>query len=170
MAWRPQSSNLTRGDGARDFDLNIEKVLDGWTVSHAVREINANALDEQILSGTAPIEIGKPRPGEWRIRDFGRGLRHTHLTQNESVEKRRRESEVIGRFGVGLKDALAVLDRRGVGVVLGSAHGDISLVYSAKSGFADVGAATGSAAAALDTLPSRTCRRSTQSATLAPEP
>src|SRR5687767_7088354 len=101
-------------DSIRYFDLNIEKVLEFWEVSHAVRELIANALDERALSGTNPIEIIRLRDRTWRIRDFGRGLHHVHFTQNESPEKRRRESEVIGRFGVGLKDALAVLDRHGV--------------------------------------------------------
>jgi hypothetical protein len=98
----------------RDFDLNVEQVLDSWSVSHAVREIIANALDEQTLTQTAPIEIVRVKAGRWTIRDYGSGLNHTHLTQNENPEKRRRESEVIGRFGVGLKDALAVLDRHNV--------------------------------------------------------
>jgi hypothetical protein len=123
---------------ARDFDLNIEKVLEGWTVSHAVREIIANALDERALTGTAPVEIERVRRGTWRIRDFGRGLRHTHLTQNESQEKLKREREVIGRFGVGLKDALAVLDRRQVEVTLRSRHGEITLAHRPKAGFSDV--------------------------------
>jgi len=122
----------------RDFDLNIEKVLDGWSVSHAVRELIANALDEQTLSGTDPIEIARIGQGIWSIRDFGRGLRHTHLTQNENLEKNGREGGVIGRFGVGLKDALAVLDRRGIDVRLRSAHGEISLVHQVKAGFSDV--------------------------------
>jgi hypothetical protein len=122
----------------RDFDLNIEQVLEGWTVSHAIREIIANALDERALSATSPVEITRTERGTWRIRDFGRGLRHTHLTQNENPEKLAREREVIGRFGVGLKDALAVLDRRQIGVVLRSRFGEITLVHRAKAGFADV--------------------------------
>jgi hypothetical protein len=122
----------------RDFDLNIEKVLDGWNVSHAIRELIANALDEQVLSATQDVEIRKIGRRAWQIRDFGRGLRHTHLTQNENQEKRQHETKVVGRFGVGLKDALAVLDRRDVKVRLRSRYGDISLVHRAKSGFADV--------------------------------
>jgi len=122
----------------RDFDLNIEKVLEGWSISHAIREIIANALDERALTNTASVEIARLRRGTWRIRDYGRGLRHGHLTQNESPEKMQREREVIGRFGVGLKDALAVLDRRDVRVSLRSCHGDITLVHRPKAGFADV--------------------------------
>jgi hypothetical protein len=122
----------------RDFDLNIEKVLEGWSVSHAIREMIANALDERGLTSTAPVQIARARRGAWRIRDFGRGLHHAHLTQNESPEKIRREREVIGRFGVGLKDALAVLNRREVRVSLCSRHGDITLVHRPKAGFSDV--------------------------------
>jgi len=42
---------------------------------------------------------------------------------------------VLGRFGVGLKDALAVLDRKGVEVLLHSAHGDIHLEHRSKTNF-----------------------------------
>jgi DNA gyrase/topoisomerase IV subunit B len=45
---------------ARLFDLNIEKVLEDWEVYHAVREVLANALDEQLLTATKEIEISKP--------------------------------------------------------------------------------------------------------------
>lgn len=41
------------------FDLNIEQVLENWSIADALREIIANALDEQILSHTATIEITK---------------------------------------------------------------------------------------------------------------
>src|SRR3954447_13764111 len=119
----------------RAFDLNIEKVLESWSVSHALREMIANALDERALSGSAPIEISRVRRGVWRIRDFGRGLRVEHLTQKENPEKHRREREVLGRFGVGLKDALAVLDRKDIEVLLRSAHGDIHLEHRSKANF-----------------------------------
>jgi hypothetical protein len=35
----------------RNFDLNIEKILEGWKAKHAIREVIANALDEQVLRG-----------------------------------------------------------------------------------------------------------------------
>ncbi len=132
----PEISQLQ--SDVRDFDLNVEKVLEGWAVSHALRELIANALDEQVLSGTAPPAIRRLSARTWSIRDFGRGLRYAHLTQNENEEKQQRESEVIGRFGVGLKDALAVLDRHGIPVELRSAYGIITLVHHAKAGFEDV--------------------------------
>ncbi len=101
----------------RRFDLNIEKILEGWETCHAVREIIANALDEQVLTGTKDVEISKDRKGVWHIRDFGRGLKYEHLTQNENQEKLKNPTKVIGKFGVGLKDALATLNRHKIDVL-----------------------------------------------------
>lgn len=55
----------------KQFDLNIEKILENWEAYHAVREIIANALDEQLLTNTLEIEIWK-EDNNWTIRDFGR--------------------------------------------------------------------------------------------------
>ncbi len=41
---------------SRKFDLNIEKILEGWEISHAIREVIANALDEQVLTKTKQVE------------------------------------------------------------------------------------------------------------------
>lgn len=125
-------------DNVRLFDLNIEKILEAWNNAHAVRELIANALDEQILSNTNDIEISKDTAGSWLIRDFGRGLRYEHFTQNENPEKLRAAGRVIGKFGVGLKDAMATLDRNGVRVEIESAFGIITLVQRAKHDFSDV--------------------------------
>lgn len=93
---------------ARNFDLNIEKILEGWETCHAIRELIANALDEQALSGIGDVEITEVLESVWHIRDSGRGLKYEHLTQNESLEKLQNPGRVIGKFGVGLKDALAI--------------------------------------------------------------
>jgi hypothetical protein len=119
------------------FDLNIEKVLEHWTVPFAIRELIANALDEQVLTGTEDPEIYKDGGGSWHIRDAGRGVRYEHLTQNENAEKRQ-HLQVIGQFGMGLKDALAVFDRRGVDVVIRSPHALITTGRRPKEGFPDV--------------------------------
>ena len=120
------------------FDLNIGKVLEHWTVAFAIREVIANALDEAALTATAEPVISRAPDGSWHIRDFGRGLRYSHLTQNENAEKRR-HPDVVGQFGMGLKDALATFDRRGVGVTLRSRHGDITTGKHGKAGnFSDV--------------------------------
>jgi hypothetical protein len=122
----------------RLFDLNIKKILEAWDNAHAVRELIANALDEQVLTGTSEVEIGKDESGVWVIRDFGRGLRYEHFTQNENPEKLKAVGQVIGKFGVGLKDAMATLDRNRVSVEIESAHGVITLTQKAKHGFGDV--------------------------------
>ncbi|MBU1868868.1 MAG: ATP-binding protein, partial [Candidatus Omnitrophica bacterium] len=121
----------------KKFDLNIEKVLEDWEAYHAIREVIANALDEQAITNTKDIEISQDQNGWWHIRDFGRGLKYEHLTQNENEEKLL-DPHLIGKFGVGLKDALATFDRKGVKVNIKSRHGDISFGKSQKHEFEDI--------------------------------
>jgi hypothetical protein len=130
----PPAENL----GIRSFDLNIEEVLENWEVEHALREIIANALDEQVISNTTEIEITKDEQGDWRIRDYGRGLQIEHFTLNENKEKLDAPSGVIGKFGVGLKDALATFHRRGVGVLIRSNFGTYRLKQEHKTGFDNI--------------------------------
>jgi hypothetical protein len=49
---------------AREFDLNIEPVLENWTLAHAIRELIANAPDEAALTGTIEPEITNDAHGE----------------------------------------------------------------------------------------------------------
>jgi hypothetical protein len=121
----------------KKFDLNIDRMLENWDAYHAVREIIANALDEQILTGTQDITISREAGGEWCIRDFGRGLRHEHFTMNENQEKLD-HSGLIGKFGVGLKDALATFDRLGIQTRIRSKFCDVSFDRSEKHDFSDV--------------------------------
>ena len=123
--------------GERLFDLNIEEVLDNWEVSHAIREIISNALDEQTLSDTKDIEIFKAPEG-WIVRDFGRGLKIEHFTLNENKEKIAAATGVIGKFGVGLKDALATFYRRGIDITVRSRFGTYRLRQTEKHGFEDI--------------------------------
>jgi len=120
----------------KKFDLNIEKILEDWETYHAIREIIANAIDEQILTNTKEVEILK-KSGSWFIRDYGRGLKYTHLTQNENQEKLSSKN-VIGKFGIGLKDALATFDRKGIKVVAKSKYSQITIGKSQKEGFKDI--------------------------------
>ena len=71
-------------ENIKEFDLNIEKILENWEKYHAIREIIANALDEQVLTNSQEIEIKKTNDGWWHIRDYGRGINYHHLTQNEN--------------------------------------------------------------------------------------
>jgi len=122
----------------REFDLNIERVLENWSVAHALREIIANALDEHALTGTQEPVILPDAHGRWHVRDWGRGLRYEHLTQNENREKLAHPDKVIGKFGVGLKDALATFDRHRIAVTILSRHGDITMGKVVKHGFPDL--------------------------------
>ena len=49
---------------ARLFDLNIEKILEAWESAHAVRELIANAIDEQQLTDTPDIDVFKTEDGD----------------------------------------------------------------------------------------------------------
>src|SRR5712672_1094660 len=122
---------------ANRFDLNIEKVLEDWGIHHALREVIANALDEQALTKTKEVDIFNDKEG-WHIRDYGRGIRYHHLTQNEDKEKHANPDKVIGKFGVGLKDALATFDRKKIAVRITSKHGHITLGKAAKHGFENI--------------------------------
>jgi len=115
------------------FDLNIGEILEAWQPRHAVREVIANALDEQALTGTGDVVIAEMGDG-WAVRDKGRGFHYEHLRQNENAEKLTSSANVIGKFGLGLKDALATLHRHGVSVEIRSAHGDITVAERNKHG------------------------------------
>lgn len=121
----------------KPFDLNIEKILEDWEIYHALREVIANAIDEQQLTATREIEITKDKESKWRVRDYGRGLKYEHLTQKENVEKQMNHN-IIGKFGIGLKDALATFDRHNVDVSIKSKYGDITLGKLKKHGFEDI--------------------------------
>lgn len=121
----------------KKFDLNIENVLEDWEIHHAIRELIANAIDESIITNTERIIIEKTLDGEWIIRDFGRGIDVSHFTQKENEEKTYHPN-LIGRFGVGLKDALATFDRRDVHIVIDSKHGNFTLDTSKKTGFSEI--------------------------------
>jgi hypothetical protein len=118
------------------FDLNIEKILENWDTHHAIREVIANALDEQLLTKTKDVEITKVGK-TWLIKDYGRGLKYSDLTQNENQEKIKHPS-TIGKFGIGLKDALATFDRKKIQVLIKSKFADITATQNEKHGFPNI--------------------------------
>jgi len=130
-------AKLKTSDTTKAFDLNIEKILEDWEIHHAIREVIANALDEQMLTGTMDIYIPKDSYSRWHIRDFGRELQYEHLIQKENDEKLR-NPHTIGKFGIGLKDALATFERHGVKVTIESKYGDITLGRTSKHGLEDI--------------------------------
>lgn len=68
---------------------------------------------------------------------FWTWIKLSSLTQNENEEKLTND-KLIGRFGVGLKDALATLYRHGIKVQIISKYGIITLKEASKSGFDDI--------------------------------
>ena len=88
-------------DEVRRFDLNIERVLEHWAVAHALREVIANALDEQALTGSAEPAIFKDSQGAWHIKDSGRGLYCLEVatTQRYSRAGYQRFRRIPGRMG-----------------------------------------------------------------------
>ena len=120
----------------KKFDLNIEQILENWDTYHAIREIISNALDEQLLTNTDEVQINKENEF-WIIRDFGRGIQYNHLTQNENVEKLSNDN-VIGRFGIGLKDALATFERNKIKIEITSKYNRITISKSKKQDFEDL--------------------------------
>ena len=121
----------------KKFDLNIDRMLENWEAFHAIREIIANAIDEKILTDTDEIVISCDDKGFWHIRDFGRGIRHEHFTMNENQEKIEHPG-LIGKFGVGLKDALATFDRLGINTSIHSKFCDVVFDRSEKHDFSDI--------------------------------
>jgi hypothetical protein len=92
------------------IDLNIgENYLSDWEVYYAIREIIANALDEQ---QNGEIQIIYQNEDEYIIRDFGSGLEIENFIMKGS--NKATKNNVIGKFGVGLKDALGVLTDNGI--------------------------------------------------------
>lgn len=123
----------------KEFDLNMEEeLLEAWEASDGIRELLANALDEAALSATEEPDIYQDDQGRWHIRDYGRGLAHQDLTQGEDDEKLKNPDKVIGKFGVGLKDALAVLYRQDVNVTVHSPYISFTVEQASKAGFDDV--------------------------------
>ena len=131
-----QNDNETN---VRKFDLNMkEDLLESWDVSDGVREIIANSLDEQKLTDSKSVEITFYEDNIVYIRDYGRGLKYGHFAQGEDEEKLSNPDKVIGKFGVGLKDALAVLYRKGVDVTIHSPHNTFTVEEAPKAEFKDV--------------------------------
>ncbi|MFM9965342.1 MAG: ATP-binding protein [Planctomycetaceae bacterium] len=128
---------IASSSAVKHFDLNIDKILENWELSHALRELIANAIDESVITNTPHPELFKDANGWWHIRDHGRGLHYQHLIQSENPEKLESPA-VIGKFGIGLKDALATFDRKDIRVLIRSPHGDISLSKVTKHSFDDL--------------------------------
>jgi hypothetical protein len=115
----------------------MEEVLEAWGPADAAREIIANALDEAALTDTDAPDIYS-EDGAWHIRDYGRGFRYDHLTQAENEEKLNNPDKVIGKFGVGIKDAIATCHRHGIDITIHSSHNTFTVKEAPKHGFEEI--------------------------------
>lgn len=116
------------------YDLNIQNILEDWKPEDAIREFISNALDETKLSQTnQEPNIFKDSDGLWHIRDYGRGLKPNSFIQNESEEKLNR-NDMIGKFGIGLKDAIATLVRNKISFYILADQERYDAEYRIKTG------------------------------------
>lgn len=118
------------------FDLNIRGYLKDWDIFHAVRELISNAMDESVISGTDKPIIKKIGDKSWQIIDFGRGINPSSLVISENTEKVK--PGVIGKFGIGLKDAINVFQNNNIKLTLQSKFGLIEFELMKKHGFEDL--------------------------------
>lgn len=111
----------------RYYDLNSgDENLSHWELKHALRELIANALDEQRETETDPIEVFWDEEGKLHIRDYGRGLQESHLVVG-GARLKEKNSNAIGHFDAGLKDALSVFYREKIKIEFRSRY-----LYSQK--------------------------------------
>lgn len=129
-------NKIVEKETSKYFDLNIDKILEHWEPFHAIRELIANASDETILTNCKKDFVLTASNDNTclTIRDYGRGLKPLYLMQNESSEKLA-HSGVVGKFGIGLKDAFATFDRHNIKIKIISKHGIISIVKKNKNNF-----------------------------------
>jgi hypothetical protein len=106
-------------------ELNIGwNYLSHWDVVKALRELIANALDEKQQVGANVVVGFDHSKGFGYIRDTGRGI-----SQDAFIQQEIKSGNTIGNFGVGMKDAMTVLDREGIEVSLYSRDFVARLVF-----------------------------------------
>ena len=95
-----------------DIDLNIgQAYLSEWTEGMAIRELIANAMDE---TTNGNIDIKEAPEGVWKITNIGNEIKPENFVIKEGGKSKKKGK--IGKFGIGLKDAIGVLMIRGTGV------------------------------------------------------
>jgi len=104
------------------FDTNYHpSILDNWGVHHALRELVINAQDANIENDKSfdSIEFNYFSNNKIVIKDNGNGL----LPDNFIVKKNKNrvnKEKLVGEFGFGLKDAIAVLIRENCKILITS--------------------------------------------------
>lgn len=112
-----------------NIDLNIgQAYLSEWTIDMAIRELIANALDE---AEHGIIDIEKVSEGVWKITNKGSEIKPANFLIKEG--EKNKEKGKIGKFGIGLKDAIGVLMARGIGVEIFTSKYQYVAEYRKKS-------------------------------------
>ncbi|MGL5630447.1 MAG: ATP-binding protein [Mycoplasmoidaceae bacterium] len=115
------------------LDLNIQNILEDWEIWHAIREIIANAIDEHKIRKISNIPIINFNDNIIEIIDQGNGIKKEHFIQNENKEKTER-NDLIGKFGIGLKDAIATFNRKNIKLRILSNNFEYSPIMMQKFG------------------------------------
>jgi hypothetical protein len=116
-----------------NIDLNIgQAYLSEWTIDMAIRELIANAIDE---AEHGIIDIGKISEGVWKITNKGSEIKPANFLIKEG--EKNKEKGKIGKFGIGLKDAIGVLMSRGILVKIFTSEYQYIAEYRKKSKIID---------------------------------
>ncbi|WP_411167742.1 hypothetical protein ACH36K_11360 [Clostridium sp. MB05] len=113
-----------------DIDLNIgQSYLSDWNEVLAVKELIANAIDET-ETGDKDILIEEISKDTWSITNYGNEIIPDNFLMNEG--KKSIKKGKIGKFGIGLKDAIAVLTTRNINIEIITSQYIFKPIYKSK--------------------------------------
>ncbi len=94
-----------------------ESYVSDWSLSHAIRELVANAFDAELQLGAKAILKHDAKSNKLTIRNEGVVLNHADALYFGNSSKRG-DARYVGQYGEGLKLALLVLARLGMDVLI----------------------------------------------------
>ena len=120
------------------IDLNIgTQCLENWENHNAIRELIANSLDEHIISKIAqPIAINHSK-NKCEIIDYGAGITKSSFIIQSNSNKLSNE-KLIGQFGFGMKDAIAVLCKNDIHVIIYTRDFIFTPSYTQRANTSDI--------------------------------
>ncbi|MDZ5010644.1 ATP-binding protein, partial [Clostridium perfringens] len=95
----------------------------------AVKELIANAIDET-ETGDKDILIEEISKDTWSITNYGNEIIPDNFLMNEG--KKSIKKGKIGKFGIGLKDAIAVLTTRNINIEIITSQYIFKPIYKSK--------------------------------------
>lgn len=111
------------------IDLNIgQEYLTDWSAGMALRELIANAIDE---TSDGEINIEKLSDLKLKIENKGNEIQPENFLINEGIKANKKGK--IGKFGIGLKDAIAVLMSNGIRIKFITSKYVFDAIYEVKS-------------------------------------